>query len=350
MSIKNEVLLKIINIKQNTCPDYDIDDAETEYNNFIKKIKNHKLVQFNKQLLEISRDENGIPKIIHLTCKNKQYIEGVYKNCLQKIKHMYTDYKILIYDNNDIYDIVNFFDEKNLDSIGNINIGAVLADIFRYLILYLRGGYYMDLDCEPIKHIKHLSSINYHGNNENYFKIVKNSKIKDSTCEFLEQICENCDIINKYGYFDLYKCKGHQFIKKHTNIILGYEFNNYWHKNTEFLTNKWSHNEIGVSQWFMACKPYQPFFLYCYKKSLKRATKYLNDINTNDENYHFKVINSTGPLFFTKMIDEFSKKDPIFNNNITILPADYFCYGSGNTVPYTKNCFIKHQYAGSWLK
>ena len=52
--------------------------------------------------------------------------------------------QLLTDDNKDIYDIIEIFDKKRLDIIKQIKIGAVLADIFRYLILYLRGGYYSD--------------------------------------------------------------------------------------------------------------------------------------------------------------------------------------------------------------
>ena len=347
---KNIIVSKLYDTKLLTCPTYQLSDAENAFKNFMNNIKNKKLIHFNKHLAAVDKDENGIPKIIHLTCKNKNCIEEEYKTCLKKIEKMYHDYEIIIYDNNDIYNIIQFFDPKKLDLIGQIKIGAVLADIFRYLILYLRGGYYFDMDCEPIKHIKYLSHKQYHGNNENYFKIKKNSKINDTTCEFLTNICDNCKLVNRYDKYDLYMCYGHNYINNDTKIILGYEFNDCWHKNTEYLTSKWTHNEIGITQWFMGSVGYQPIFLYCYKKALKRTIKYIVNNLYRDIDYHYKIINSTGPLFFTKMIDEFSKKDSGFKHLITIFPPDYFCFGSGNIVPSTKNCFVKHKYVGSWLK
>jgi len=74
------------------------------------------------------------------------------------------------------------------------------------------------------------------------------------------------------------------------------------------------------------------------------------DLNKNNKTFHYQVINSTGPLFFTKMINSFFKKNDSFKNNISIFPADFFCCGSGDSVPFTKNSFVKHRYTGTWLK
>jgi hypothetical protein len=70
----------------------------------------------------------------------------------------------------------------------------------------------------------------------------------------------------------------------------------------------------------------------------------------NKENYHYNVINSTGPLFFTKSINEFIANNKEFKNTICFLPCDYLCCGSFDTVPSTKNRFIQHKFTGSWLK
>jgi mannosyltransferase OCH1-like enzyme len=94
----------------------------------------------------------NIPKKIHLTCKNKDNIDNViWKKCLEKYKLVYPDYEIIVYGNEDIYNIIEKHYPEYLDKIKQIKIGALLADIFRYLILYLEGGIYSDFDCEPIK-------------------------------------------------------------------------------------------------------------------------------------------------------------------------------------------------------
>ncbi len=66
------------------------------------------------------------PKILHLTCRNRNNIDHiVWINCYNKFKAMYTNYDIRLYDNNDIYKIVEkFYPEhlKVIKSIKNVDI------------------------------------------------------------------------------------------------------------------------------------------------------------------------------------------------------------------------------------
>jgi mannosyltransferase OCH1-like enzyme len=319
----------------------------------IYKKQMRKINEFNKGVNLLDCDNNNIPKLIHLTCKIKTNITNqIWIECLNKIKKMYHDYKIIIYDNNDIYKITETFDKKNLEFIKSISIGATLADVFRYFILYTRGGYYFDLDCEPTKHINNLSNMQYHGDNYNCVYIYnKNIKLNNTSCDFYSNPCNNCKIIKMTNVKKTYKCLGHNYINKDTNIIVGYEFDKTWNQdmiNNTLEKQKWVDNDIGICQWFIGAKPNQPLFLQCYKKSIHNL-KNINP-NKNSKNYHYDVINGTGPLFFTKMINKCIAEDPLFKNNIAIFPADYFCCGSGGTVPNTKNTFIRHKFTRTWLK
>jgi len=321
--------------------------------NIIHEKQNKKINEFNKDINLLNCDNNNIPKIIHLTCKDKTNItNSIWIECLNKIKKMYYDYKVIIYDNNDIYKIIEIFDKKNLDFIKKIVIGAILADIFRYFILYIRGGYYFDLDCEPMQHINKLSDTHFHGNHDNNIYIYpKNKKLFNSSCDFYLNPCNNCKIINTNNGIVTHKCLGHNYINKQTNIIVGYEFDKTWNQNiidNQSEKDKWLDDNIGICQWFIGSKPKQPLFLQCYKKSLENLKNL--DLNKNNKHFHHDVINGTGPLFFTKIINKFIKKDNSFKNNIGIFPADFFCCGSGGSIPFTKNAFVKHRYTGSWLK
>jgi mannosyltransferase OCH1-like enzyme len=171
-----------------------------------------------------------IPKKIHFTCKNKNNIDNpVWIQCLEKYRKMYTDYEIIIYDNNDIYNIVEKNFPEYLGKIKQITIGAILADIFRYLILYLEGGIYSDLDCEPIKHLNELLNENYiyyHGdsNRDNNFYIYKNKNIIDSRWDFKHNVCCNSVILNKKTNPAVLKCLGHTLNIQNVSTILSYEF------------------------------------------------------------------------------------------------------------------------------
>ena len=63
-----------------------------------------------------------------------------------------------------------------------------------------------------------------------------------------------------------------------------------------------------------------------------------------------KNLTNITDTIFTKMINNFLSIYPNFKDTICCLPCDYFCCGSGGTVPSTKNKFIQHKFTGSWLK
>ena len=325
--------------------------AENDIKQRLKDIFISKLLKFNKNI-EYNYDLNGIPKLIHFTCKDKQNINNsVWKDCLNKYYTLYPDYKIIIYDDADIYEIVEIFRKKHVDCIKKITLGAVKADIFRYLILYLRGGYYSDMDCFPYKRIEELSKVQYHGDEQNIINIFpKNSKLHNPCCDFTSNPC--CNYLNIYNGLNkkICKCLGHKYITNTTNIIVGYEFEKTWNSNIINSNTKhlWTDNNYGICQWFIGAKPQEKLFLTCFKKSISNISK----ININDKkNIHFNVINSTGPLFFTKVINEFlSENKNNFKERLAILPCDFFCCGSGTTVPSTKNKFLQHQFTGTWLK
>ncbi len=285
-----------------------------------------------------------LPKKIHFTCKNKNDIKNpVWNSCLSKFYKMYSDYEIIIHDNSDIYNIVEKHFPQYLEQIKKISVGAVLADIFRYLILYLEGGIYSDLDCEPIKHIDMLLDKDYqyfHGNEKknNNFYIYKNNKIINNQWDFYHNICNNSEIINDKGDPIIAKCLGHKINIENISTILCYEFNE------DFLYEQYKNKaitNIQVCQWFMISEPNQDIFLKMFIHCMENIDKLINI--KNDKNYTHTILNTSGPIGFTKIVLN------NLSNKIKILPSDFFCCGSyNNIVPFTDNSFIKHKFTGSW--
>ena len=77
-------------------------------------------------------------KKLHLTCHDKHNIGNtVWEDCLQRYREIYSDFDIILYDDKDIYTLIGRYFPQYLKEIKQIKIGAVLADIFRYLILFL---------------------------------------------------------------------------------------------------------------------------------------------------------------------------------------------------------------------
>lgn len=297
-----------------------------------------------------------IPKKIHLTCKDKNNIDNqIWKECLSMYKLLYPDYEIIVHDNADIYRIVEKHYPEHLENIKQIKIGAILADIFRYLILYLEGGIYSDLDCMPIKRIDNLLDKNYtyyHGDEErsNSFWIYNDKrKIQNKQWDYSKNICNHSMTINTNRERTEMKCLGHKM--GDVSTILCYEFSSDYInianviKNWNAVGNDYKdairvYNH-GICQWFMISEPRQDIFLKMYL-SIMENIDILKKIKVSDKNYIHTVINLTGPSGFTKIVmDNLTEK-------IKIVPSDFFCGGSFGSVPFTSNSYVKHMFSSSW--
>ena len=292
-------------------------------------------------------------KKLHLTCKDKHNIDNeIWIKCIQKYREIYTDYEIVIYDNNDIYKIVEKKYPEYLEKIKQIKIGAVLADIFRYMILYLEGGIYSDMDCEPLRNINDLFTTTYFcgdGTVDNkYYVYPKNIELINTKCDFYNNPCNNCEFLNE-TYIKTYKCLGHKL--ENPKTILCYEFHIDWNSGDTTPTDElllhdtnWTYKNACICQWFIITEPNQQIFLKTFMKCIENIDKLIN-LNESDENFHTDVIKYCGPLCFTKIV---------FDNMteyIHILPSDFFCTGSWcGSVPLTSKSYIKHHFTGSWLK
>lgn len=282
-----------------------------------------------------------IPKIIHMTCKDKNNLNNqVWEKCLSRYKELQKDYEIRVYDNNDIYKIIEKYDPKNLDFVKSIKVGAILADLFRYLIIYLYGGIYSDMDCYLNKDINQLfTKTHYHGDSKNTFSICKNNT---NLFKYQNNCCNNCKLIDKNSYRETYKCNGHRYINENHDIIVGEELGNLWTSHVLAEDKNFIGYKHMVCQWFLISKPKQKFFKRCYKECLKSIKEKMNNLDKN--NYLYEVVSMSGPLFFTRMVD--NEKDA----KIVILPEDFFCHGSWTVIPKTENSYISHQFTASWLK
>jgi len=96
-----------------------------------------------------------IAKIIHMTWKTKQ-LPVKYQTNLAKWRELHPDYKINIYDDNDLDNFIcNYFPEfKQLYQ--SFNKPILKVNFARYAILYQSGGIYADMDTYPVKSFNNL--------------------------------------------------------------------------------------------------------------------------------------------------------------------------------------------------
>lgn len=97
--------------------------------------------------------EEKIPKNIILTWKDS----NLPKYIIKKWKDLNPNFNIKFFNDNKIIEfLTQEYDITYVDFFKNIKFGCFKADFFRYCYLYKYGGYYFDIDIEPILPIKEI--------------------------------------------------------------------------------------------------------------------------------------------------------------------------------------------------
>ena len=98
--------------------------------------------------LNIFRCTKMIPKVVHQTWKTHR-LPRVSQLARQRMQTKNPAYSFELYDDNDIEDFLRAnFDETVRVAYSRLQLGASRADFFRYCVLYIRGGVYVDIDSE----------------------------------------------------------------------------------------------------------------------------------------------------------------------------------------------------------
>ena len=100
----------------------------------------------------------SIPKIFHRTHKTKEIIK-VFSDVENKIRKLHPNYQIINYDSEDVIKFIKEnYNQRILKAYLSIDddYGAAKADFFRYLLIYIKGGIYVDIKSGPVKNIDKL--------------------------------------------------------------------------------------------------------------------------------------------------------------------------------------------------
>lgn len=214
----------------------------------------------NQNILNVPSLNNGfkIPNIIHFTFCNKNLPIEILR-VIEHNKKICRNCKFIFYDDNDCDNLIkNYFNDEIYNTYNKINpvYGAMRADFFRYCVLYLFGGVYIDIK----------SQINYP-----IFKIIQR-----------EDIC----------ILDIPR----------TNL------------------EPWRVNSPTYEQWLLIFAPRHPYLLSMINLMFKYINeKYIpRTINGVDLTTKGKVLNITGPDAFTKAINNYilNNNNKILHRNI----------------------------------
>ena len=158
-------------------------------------------------------------------------------------------------------------------------------------------------------------------NYANFYKIYKSYKYDIQRCDVFRYL-----VLYKYGgiYLDM-------------DIICKEKLNNFLHYNLVLARS--SNIETSFTNAFFMVVPNHSFFKYC-----------INNLSENINNYqyfgkHLHVMNSTGPLFLTKIINDYGK----IKNSYILTKNEY----SGNCNVCNENTckggiYFKHIHGNSW--
>jgi len=87
-----------------------------------------------------------IPKIFHLTSKNKE-LPPMFRKNINRIKELYPEYEIRLYDDNDIMEFIrDKFPDYYQNTIRKMPEFIMIVDTVRYMWMHYYGGIYCDMD------------------------------------------------------------------------------------------------------------------------------------------------------------------------------------------------------------
>jgi mannosyltransferase OCH1-like enzyme len=110
--------------------------------------------------LQIEENEIKIPLNIYQTWISK-YLERHMRKASEKIKKNNPEFKYYLFDDRDCRKFISdHFSHEILYTYDNIIPGAYKADLWRYCVLYINGGIYIDIKYEPIDDFKFIDLIN----------------------------------------------------------------------------------------------------------------------------------------------------------------------------------------------
>jgi inositol phosphorylceramide mannosyltransferase catalytic subunit len=214
---------------------------------------------------------NEVPKKIYRCGKDLNSKEK-YQKVFDKTSKLMADYEQIFYTDEMIEKFIkNNFEERIYNAYKKINpiYGPARADFFRYLIIYLYGGIYMDIKSGPID--KKINNI-----------------IEENKGKLLTSVGSNFPI----GLLPIF----HLYSKNYDD----------WSAYTGTWFNEYA-------QWYIISSPGNEVMSYIIKQMISNIE--------NGKNYNsgcFSVVAMTGPIMYTRMIKKYGndKNCKVFYNSL----------------------------------
>tara|TARA_B110000091_G_scaffold205860_1_gene242015 strand:- start:37 stop:882 length:846 start_codon:yes stop_codon:yes gene_type:complete len=119
----------------------------------------------------LPQNTDKIPLNIFQTWKTFQ-LPPKMKKCVESIKHLNPNFTHHLYDDNMCRNfIIQYYHKNVIDAYDKLNPGAYKADLWRYCILYIKGGIYLDIKYQNCPGFNFIDLID----NEHYVKDIPQS-------------------------------------------------------------------------------------------------------------------------------------------------------------------------------
>lgn len=244
----------------------------------------YKIYQYyNKKINNIKQeDQDEIPKVIYQTWSSKTLPTNMRK-CVEKIKDQNPNYSHYIYDDNECREFIKeHFNDNVVTAFDKLIPGAYKADLWRYCILYINGGIYLDIKYQPANGF----SFNYLNPNKEYFVLERPG--------FWEK--------NHYGIYNalmICKPKNENLLDCIRHIVENVK-NNYYGINSLYptgpgLLGKMYFNPLTISQQMREfemrydCNKYD-CILYKNKVIFKNYDEYRLEQKKNSSKNHYELL------------------------------------------------------------
>ena len=90
----------------------------------------------------------AIPRLLHQTCSSRAALPAIVQTHIQDLTDRNPDWTHTVYEDGDVLDYIQrHFGSEVFNTVLTIcpGYGVVLADVFRYLVMYREGGVYLDI-------------------------------------------------------------------------------------------------------------------------------------------------------------------------------------------------------------
>jgi len=253
-------------------------------------LENNEISKTNEYDYEKIKENAVIPLDIYQTWHTTKLPPKMSEN-VNTLKNKNPEFKYHLYDDNDCREFIRKNFEKDvLDAFDSLIPGAYKADLWRYCILYKKGGIYLDIKYRC----------------EDDFKLIE---LIDKEYFVLDRIyVGNNNSIN---------------IKDEINMV---NDKNYYKNNFKKIKiNMWKNKELGLYNALMVCKPNNPILLECINSIVE---------NVKQKNYGYNNLYVTGPGLLGEI---YFKGDFSILNNI-----DLFYSITGNYILNRKKKILSH--------